>query len=247
MPNNASPTTHRDMRSTSRSVAIGGIADEPLTGTEPPYFTGSHAQRMPNFTRRDIDALCGQPSVLHSRNAGLHTPGALSHSPPATVVLSLGEYRGELRRAIHLMKFRNARWITARFGRNLGRAVHERFDDWRPDFVTWAPTTKRRMRRRGHDQSSIVAANAARSLGVRRVRCLRRIDDRTQTGATRQERRRGPSYVVRDSAVRGKRVLLVDDVMTTGTTLARARAALLSGGAVDVRCAVVAHVRGVRE
>ncbi|MFM7308656.1 MAG: ComF family protein, partial [Actinomycetota bacterium] len=150
--------------------------------------------------------------------------------------------RGELRRAVHQMKFRNARWIAARFGRNLATALRTQGDGWQPDIVTWAPTTARRIRLRGVDQSVVIATNLARRLGVRRVRLLRRIDDRTQTGASRASRQRGPQYVVRTNGARGRRILLVDDVMTTGTTLARAREALLAAGASEVRCAVIAHV-----
>lgn len=196
-------------------MAIGGIADEPLTVTVPPYFT-----------RRDIDRLTSTPQITES----------------PFVVLSLGAYRGELRRAVHQMKFRNARWIAARFGRNLAAAVQTRCVDWEPDVITWAPTTSRRIHLRGVDQSVIIAANLARTAGVRRVRLLRRIDDRTQTGASRESRHRGPQYVVHTNGARGRRILLVDDVMTTGTTLARAREALLAAGASEVRCAVVARV-----
>lgn len=168
-------------------------------------------------------------------------------APANCGVLSLGEYRGELRRAIHQMKFRNARWITARFGRNLGLAFRAKSHAWSPHVVTWAPTTKRRARRRGHDQSSILATSVARAICSRKVRSLRRTDDRAQTGSPRETRLRGPQYVARAGAVRGRRVLLVDDVMTTGTTLARARDALLAAGAAEVRCAVIAHVPRARQ
>jgi len=168
------------------------------------------------------------------------TPVALEGEFP---VVSLGTYRGELRRAVHHMKFRNARFIAARLGRLLGDATCTLQVDWRPDVVTWAPTTSRRIRLRGHDQSALIAAAVARSLRVKCVHSLRRLDDNTQTGASRELRRRGPRFVVRARAVRGRTVLLVDDVMTTGTTLTRARDALLAAGAREVRCAVLAHVK----
>lgn len=153
-------------------------------------------------------------------------------------VAALGEYRGELRRAIHAMKFRNARWIAVRFGRHLARAVGETID-----VVTYAPTTNLRLRRRGHDQSALIASSVARTLRVRHVRTLRRVDSRVQTGASRAQRMHGPRYVVRRRAVRGRTVLLVDDVLTTGSTLRHAREALLQAGAREVRCAVVAYVK----
>jgi ComF family protein len=206
-------------------VAIGGTADEPLTGTAPPY-----PRRQ--LALRHVDEACAAPA-LNSHRGSRH----------GFVFVSLGEYRGELRRAVHHMKFRNRRFVAARFGRHLARAVRQHSGEWRPDVVSWAPTTARRIRDRGHDQSAIIAASLARELRVRRVRTLRRSDDNTQTGASRESRMRGPRFVVRVRSVRGRRILLVDDVMTTGTTLARARTALLEAGAREVRCAVVAHVR----
>ena len=141
------------------------------------------------------------------------------------------------------MKFRNCRWIAVRFGRNLAHHLLGDESHWRPDVVTWAPTTSRRVRLRGHDQSAIIATGLARTIRVRRRRLLRRIDNHAQTGASRTVRQRGPRFVARSHAVQGRTILLVDDVMTTGTTLMRAREALLAAGAREVRCAVIAHVK----
>jgi predicted amidophosphoribosyltransferase len=168
-------------------------------------------------------------------------------------VLSLGASRGELRRAIHHMKYRNARWIAAYLGKALASAhsaavdaAHStvaRGDSFRPQLVTWAPTTSRRIRARGHDQCGVIASAFARSLRVRCARTLRRLDHNTQTGSNRESRKLGPQFVARARMVRGRTIVLIDDVTTTGTTLVRARDALLAAGALEVRCAVIAHVR----
>ena len=157
-------------------------------------------------------------------------------------IVSLGVYRGDLRRAIHAMKFRNRRWISARLGVHLGRRLSSVYAEWRPDVVTWVPTTAARIRLRGHDQASVVAGGVARAMQRPRRRTLRRVDHRAQTGLTKHQRRVGPRYVAHPHVVRGLRVLLVDDVMTTGSSLRKACDALLAAGAREVRCAVVAHV-----
>ncbi|MGA0794027.1 MAG: ComF family protein, partial [Ilumatobacteraceae bacterium] len=173
------------------------------------------------------------PHIVDESEAALHR----SVEVGAALVVALGEYRGELRRAIHWMKFRNARWIAVRFGRHLARAIDA------VDVVTFVPTTTRRRSLRGHDQSALVASGVARTMRVRFVRTLRRIDSRVQTGSSRAQRLHGPRFVAHARAVRGRNVLLVDDVLTTGSTLRRARSALLRAGAAEVRCVVVAYVK----
>jgi predicted amidophosphoribosyltransferase len=124
-------------------------------------------------------------------------------------------------------------------GRTLARPLAQRM---RPlltgreiDLVTWAPTSARRVRRRGFDQAELLARALAAELGVPCRRLLRRIGrSRPQTGRTRSERTgAGPRFVAR--RVWGPvRVVLVDDVVTTGTTLRAAEQALRRAGVSEV-------------
>jgi ComF family protein len=103
----------------------------------------------------------------------------------------------------------------------------------RPQVVSWPPTTAARRRARGFDQAELLARAVARQLGVRAAPLLTRLDGRSQTGAPRRDRLAGPRLVAR-RPVAGVHVLLVDDVATTGATLAAAAAALRRAGAVRV-------------
>lgn len=143
-------------------------------------------------------------------------------------------------------KYRNRRQVA---GHLAGLLVNRLLADGvRPgvdvDTVTWAPTSARRRRRRGFDQAELVARQVALQLGLRPRRLLERDgDDATQTGASRLDRLAGPSFRVRPD-VRGRRVLVIDDVVTTGATLRSAAGALERAGATSVVRAAVAATPG---
>ena len=107
------------------------------------------------------------------------------------------------------------------------------------DVVTWVPASRRRRRRRGFDQSELLARAVARRLGLPVRRLLRRLDDRPQTARDRDGRRHGPALRAAGRPPTGSRVLLLDDVATTGASLAAAAATVAANGASSV-VAVVA-------
>jgi predicted amidophosphoribosyltransferase len=140
-----------------------------------------------------------------------------------------------VRRAVLGLKYRNRRRLAGWFACRLAVALgsHD------CDVVTWAPTSPARQRRRGYDQAELLARALARELGVPCRRLLRRVPGEHQTGRSRAERLTGPGF---RAFLRRPRlhVLVVDDVVTTGATLAAARSALLAAGAGHVRLAAVA-------
>lgn len=110
------------------------------------------------------------------------------------------------------------------------------------DFVTWAPTTSARRQKRGFDQAELIARHLAVHAGFKHARLLRRINDGRQTGSGREERLARPSFVARPR-LQGKRIWVVDDVMTTGATLRASAEALVRAGAERVVCIAVSYVR----
>ena len=110
--------------------------------------------------------------------------------------------------------------------------------------LTWVPCTPQRHRSRGFDPAELIARALARRLCKRAKPLLRRLDDKPQTSRGRQGRLVGPSLALRSKHQRlSGRVLVVDDVCTTGSTLRAAATALRSAGSGEVAAVVATAVR----
>ena len=150
-------------------------------------------------------------------------------------------YEGIARRLILNLKYRNRRQVVVVLAELLAQRVLQSVPNIATvcDVVTWAPTSTVRVRRRGHDQAELLARRLARLLDVPCRRLLIKTSTNVQTGASRDQRLRGSVYSARKLRL-NSHVMVVDDVVTTGTTLRCTADALHKAGARQVTCVAVA-------
>ena len=152
-------------------------------------------------------------------------------------------YEDTVREAILRFKFEGCRYYAKAFGQLLADCIREKSPPF--EVLSWAPVSRERRRQRGYDQSWLLCREVGRILGVRPVRTLEKArNNPPQSGLTglreRQENVKNVYRVPDPEQVEGKRVLLIDDIVTTGSTVSACSRALLQAGAESVWCAVLA-------
>ena len=156
-------------------------------------------------------------------------------------------YEGQVRDAILAFKFKGKLGGLDAFGRLMAQTAAERYSG-EFDAITWVPVSKKRLKKRGFDQARYLTASMCVDWHVAPLETLRKTaDNPPQSGledaAARRANVLGMYEAVSPEQFAGKRLLLVDDICTTGSTLGECARVLKATSAAEVLCLTLAMVR----
>ena len=159
-------------------------------------------------------------------------------------------YEKQVRASLLRYKFSGQRSYASAYGRLLAMRICQEHPEGF-DVLTWIPISRLRKLRRGYDQVELLAAAVGRELGLEPVPALRKVRNNRQQSRIRDAAKRranvlGVYRVTDPERIRNRRVLLLDDILTTGATASEAGRVLLTAGAKEVHCAAVAASRKMK-
>ncbi len=207
------------------------------------FCPGCHSKIR--FVTDPICPSCGVPYPVEE--GPVHVCGECILRPPALCAArSLGVYESVLHELIHSFKYGGNLTLGERLGRLMAEHEYPSFHIRDYSLILPVPLHPRKLRQRGFNQSVILAREISKRQGIAMdFRALRRIvDTDSQTGLKKKERRsniRNAFSLSDPEAIRKRRVLLVDDVYTTGSTLGECARVLLEGGADAVGALTLAR------
>ena len=156
-------------------------------------------------------------------------------------------YQDNVRRSLLKYKFYGRRNYAAAYGRMLSMKLL-REDRADVDVITWIPISEKRKRKRGFDQVELLAEKVTSELQIPAMALLwKRRDNPQQSRIVGHAQRRanvlGAYEAIHREAIVGKRILLLDDILTTGATAGECARVLLEAGAKEVHFAAIAAAR----
>lgn len=155
-------------------------------------------------------------------------------------------YQDNVRESVHRYKFGGSSSYAAAYGLLMAQAAKDNWPDLPFDTVTWVPLSRRRRQRRGYDQAMLLAETVARQLSIPLCPTLEKVrhtpaQSRTADARARKINILDAYQVLPDTDLAGKRILLCDDVVTTGSTLEECARMLRMAGAQEVYAVTLAR------
>lgn len=181
------------------------------------------------------------------RLSWIHADEATRPGTNFALSVSAAWYEGEIRKAFLQYKFYGQRQFASIFAPPTAEAIASHFTGYY-DLITWIPVSEETLQTRGYDQAKLLAVAVARELGQSAVPLLKQPVHKTpqstlSSAQDRQKNIKGCFSLLNPDLVLGKRILLMDDVLTTGATLEEASGLLRSAGAKTVLCATFCRTR----
>lgn len=160
--------------------------------------------------------------------------------------LALWYYEGKVPGSLLLYKFRRRQSKALGYGRLLAMKIQQQYPQ--PDVLTWVPVSRARKLTRGYDQVELLARVVGQQLQMKPVRLLKKVRNNSPQSsvvgiAARRANVLGVYRVTDPEKVRDKKILLLDDILTTGATASEAARMLQLAGAKQIYFAAVAATR----
>jgi ComF family protein len=185
-----------------------------------------------------ICPICGYPVA---------TPGVCQNCrdnpPPYTALRSWAEFEGSLRKALHKLKYESDLGLGLEFSYPLLQIIAK--EKWAIDYIIPIPISKKHRKTRGYNQATIIARPLALALGIPLFeKSVSRVKEtESQVNLSREERFKNlhSAFLGNSAKLLNKKVLLVDDVATTGATMISCSQTLREFGCAQVFCITVAR------
>ena len=155
-------------------------------------------------------------------------------------------YKDYVRRAVLRFKFSGCSCYSRRLGAIMSECAENNLDCGSIDMISCIPLSKKRLHDRGYNQAELLAREISKAVDVKFVPTLKKIKNNTAQSTIKDAKLRAKNvvgvYTVTDhETVKGKYILLVDDVVTTGSTVSECARMLKKAGAKAVYCITLAH------
>ncbi|MDO5445351.1 MAG: phosphoribosyltransferase family protein [Eubacteriales bacterium] len=153
-------------------------------------------------------------------------------------------YEGNVKESLHRFKFGGNSFYADTYADTICSTLN--WDQIVCDVITWVPLSRARLRKRGYDQAGLIAQKIAENRGIPCVRTLKKTKNvKPQSSIKDPDARKknisGVYTAVNPEFIKGKRILLVDDIVTTGATVSECAETLFEAGAASVGVVAAAH------